>query len=72
MEYRTDFQRRAGRWPELSVEKPNGMTLRSAVNVLLRDFDSLDIETTQAVDLRRPTNTSSSPEISGVTFSATI
>jgi hypothetical protein len=66
----TDFPMREGRWTPLEIKNAGAQTLRSAVTVLLRDFENLNESAIKEVEMRRPTNASSSPEVSAITFSS--
>jgi hypothetical protein len=66
----TDFPMREGRWTPLEIKNAGAQTLRSAVTVLLRDFDNLNESAIKEVEMRRPTNASSSPEVSALTFAS--
>jgi hypothetical protein len=66
----TDFPMREGRWTPLELKNAGAQTLRSAVTVLLRDFEKLNESAVKEVEMRRPTNASSSPEVSAITYSS--
>lgn len=66
----TDMGLRTGSWRALTIDQASTMTLNTAVNALLKDFDKLTPEAVKEIEMHRPTNVSSSPDVSSATYAA--
>jgi len=64
----TDLPLREGRWRSVTIDHPNATVLGSAVETLIRDFEKIDPAQVVEINMNRPTNISSAPEIASATY----
>jgi len=65
-----DFALREGSWQPLSLDSANAVALRNAVVVLMNDIENSKPENIQRIDMDRPANVSSAPEVAFANYRA--
>ena len=65
-----DFALREGTWTPLSLDSANAIALRNAVVVLMNDLENSKPESIVRIDMDRPANVSSAPEVAFANYRA--
>jgi len=65
-----DFALRAGTWKTIPLESNNAVAIRNSAIKVLETVEKMDPEAIQTIDMERPSNISSAPDVAQTTYRA--